>query len=100
MRIADYQLEGLTSVGRGSPRGWEETSLALTVQVSLARATDLARAGKYDEAETVLAGAVGESGSHPAALDLLARIRAQQGRLIEAQALWGQASRLDPSNTT
>jgi type VI secretion system protein ImpK len=71
---------------------------SLLHQVTLARAADLARAGHYSEAEPLLSEAVGEDQAMPAALDLLARIRAQQGRLLEAEALWTRACQLDPTN--
>ena len=66
---------------------------ALLRQAALARAATLARAGRYADAELALGSTEGE-----AALDLLARIRAQQGRLAEAQALWLEAARRDPGN--
>jgi type VI secretion system protein ImpK len=70
----------------------------LLVQIMLARATDLARAGRYSEAENLLSEVSGKGEVTPAVLDLSARIRAQQGRLLEAEALWRQASQLDPAN--
>ena len=57
--------------------------------LALLRAADLARLGLYDQAEAhlVAAGAVDSAPE----LDLLARIRSQQGRFNEASALWGRA---------
>jgi flagellar motor protein MotB len=69
---------------------------ALLAQAALSQATELARIGRYDEAERAL-GVNPALDSSPV-LDLLARIRAQQGRLAEAQALWSEAVRLDPNN--
>ncbi len=77
----------------------KESLQSLLGQMRLARAAELARAGHYAEAEEVLS--VGESQTNygPAALDLLARIRAQQGRLSEADKLWVRASQIDPANS-
>lgn len=58
----------------------------LTRELALARATDLARAGRYDDAGTLLA-----DDPSPAALDLLARMHAQRGRLAEADECWARA---------
>lgn len=71
---------------------------AILLQVSLARATDLARAGRYSEAEALLFGITKHGKPAPAALDLLARINAQQDKLQEAERLWTQAGELDPGN--
>ena len=70
----------------------------LLLQVVLAKATDLARIGRYSEAEGLLAEMRPEEKESPLALDLLARIRAQQGRLLEADSFWAQASRLNNEN--
>jgi type VI secretion system protein ImpK len=69
----------------------------LVVQIAVSRATELARAGRYDDAETLLRDLV-PAGLPPMALDLLARIRAQQGRWAEAKTMWLQVSQLDPSD--
>jgi type VI secretion system protein ImpK len=71
---------------------------SLLTQVMLNRASELARAGEYAEAEAVLGELIREPEPLPRALDLLARIRAQQGRLLEAQSLWTRAAALDPTN--
>lgn len=71
---------------------------SLLDQLTLARASELARAGQYAEAKKVLAASGAETESTPAALDLLARMRAQQGDLAGAEKLWTRASQLDPSN--
>lgn len=71
---------------------------SLLNQLTVARATDLARSGHYTEAESILLEAREEVDTIPSALDLKARIRAQQGNLPEAEKLWIRANRLDPSN--
>lgn len=58
---------------------------------ALAEATGLARAGRYDDARRALAGL----GEDVAALDLLARIHAQQGDLAAADACWARVQALD-----
>jgi type VI secretion system protein ImpK len=70
----------------------------LIFQVLLSKATELARAGYYTEAESSLSEMIQGKIQKPAFLDLLARIRAQQGKLLDAKSLWTQASRLDPTN--
>ncbi|MGH3717774.1 MAG: OmpA family protein [Pseudonocardiaceae bacterium] len=62
----------------------------LTQELTLARATDLARAGHYVQAERLLTTPAGVP--VPAQLDLLARIYAQQGKLAEADTCWAQAA--------
>jgi flagellar motor protein MotB len=71
---------------------------SLLDQLTLARATELARAGRYAEAEKILSADADETKHAPAALDLLAKMRAQQGHLAEAEKLWTRASQLEPSN--
>jgi len=63
----------------------------------VALATRLARQGAYAEAEGILRDLPGFEES-PAALDLLARIYAQQGRLAEAETQWAAARKLEPGN--
>lgn len=64
-----------------------------------ARATTQARGGDLAGAEATLASS-GSFAASPWSLDLLARIRAQQGRFTEAHSLWTAASELDPDNAT
>lgn len=73
-----------------------DAAASLLAQAALSQATELARAGRYGDAEQTLGLITGPAA--PPVLDLLARIRAQQGRLAEAQALWTDAVRLDPNN--
>lgn len=74
----------------------ESLQAAVLRQLLLARATALARGGHYQAAEELLSAGAGELGA--AALDLLARMRAQQGRYGEAEELWQQAAQLEPGN--
>lgn len=80
------------------PQGAGQDLDLLLRHVALAQATDLARAGRYEPAESILAEWTHRQEPLPAALDLLARIRAQQGRLAEAEAYWTRALQLDPGN--
>lgn len=66
-------------------------------RLRLAKATAQAWNGDLLGAEATL-GSVHGLESSPQSLDLLARIRAQQGRLGEAQSLWAAASDLEPDN--
>lgn len=69
----------------------------LALQFLLAEATELAAAGHYSEAEARLS-AIKDGRKNPQVLDLLARIRAQQGRNAEAIELWQMAVQMDPAN--
>jgi type VI secretion system protein ImpK len=81
------------------PRANESLPLGnLVTQVVVSRATELARLGRYDDAESLLEALL-PAGVPIAALDLLARMRAQQGRLAEAKALWRQVSQLKPGDS-
>ncbi|MBU1927323.1 MAG: OmpA family protein [Gammaproteobacteria bacterium] len=100
MKIIDQQLENQKKCGDGNhPSDGENASIRVLIkQIALAQATDLASAGRYLEAENLLTEMMRGEEETPMVLDLFARIRAQQGRLIEAEAFWAQAARLDPFN--
>lgn len=68
---------------------------ALLRRFVAARAAALARAGHYEDAAELLPADASRSASE---LDLLARIRIQQGRLAEAEALWTRARQLAPDD--
>lgn len=63
-----------------------------------ARAAMLARHSEYGAAEDLLLALIGSHQGNLPALDLLARIRAQQGSDREARELWEEALRRDPAN--
>lgn len=65
--------------------------------VALARARELARAGRHEDAARIAGGVAGTSAAR---LDLVARIRAQQGRCEEAATLWEHALELEPGSPT
>ena len=64
----------------------------------LVRAARLARRGRYHDAEALLATLPADGPLGPATLDLKAKILAQQGRYLEAEACWHQALKLTPDN--
>ena len=77
---------------------WQETLRDCFEQIRYAQATDLARAGRYLEAEALLM----PHGQHPIALrelDLLARICAQQRQYERARNYWEAALQKSPGNT-
>lgn len=77
-----------------------EANIALQnhiAQIRLARATELAQAGRLLEAEAVLAQN-GELPRNASELDLLARIAARQGRFDEARRRWNAAMQIEPGN--
>lgn len=98
--------EGLRPIESGSTARQERKRYAskklsledLLKQLVLAQATDLARAGRYAEAERLLAENVRDQEMMPATLDLRARICAQQRRFQQAHVLWTHALQLDPKN--
>lgn len=92
----------LNSFAAPSRLSWsdEQPLVALTQELALAQASALAYAGRYAEAEQRLRPLLDDHTLPVAALDLLARIQAQQGRLQEAEAYWRQAQQSDTQNTT
>lgn len=70
----------------------------LPLQIALARASDLAREGYFAESEQIIAHLLERESLEPEALDLLARIRAHQGRYDEARRLWNHAIAVEPGN--
>ncbi|HKR59282.1 MAG TPA: OmpA family protein [Pyrinomonadaceae bacterium] len=70
----------------------------LISKIEIARAADLAYRNHFEESETILAGVLRSDEQPHQALDLLARIRAHQGRFQEAQSLWNRAVVADPAN--
>lgn len=68
-------------------------------RLALAQAARLARSGEYGAAEALLGETALAGGPRADVLDLRARIRAQQERWAEAQALWKEAQALDPENS-
>jgi type VI secretion system protein ImpK len=103
MGLSNHQLHATRVAGNDAPAAVSADAsgadgvAALIDNLSLAQATESARVGRYTEAESILSSLFA-SGESSAALDLLARIRVQQGRLLEGEALWQQATRLDPGN--
>lgn len=90
---------GSTPMGQRERHASKKVSLEdLLKQLVLDQATDLARAGRYTEAERLLAENAHDQEIMPAALDLHARICAQQGRYREAHVFWTRALQLDPTN--
>ena len=71
-----------------------DSAITLLGRALLPKAAELARSGRYSEAECLLQHLVQEGSELPAVFDLLARIRAQQGRLLEAQSYWADAIQL------
>ncbi|MFC5750689.1 hypothetical protein [Actinomadura rugatobispora] len=86
-----------TPVPAPTPAPEPEPELAVR-EVVLAQARELARAGRYAEAEELLDGPWNEGGRDVAALDLKARIHAQQGHLDEADRCWAEVAELAPGH--
>ncbi|MHC1739757.1 MAG: tetratricopeptide repeat protein [Anaerolineaceae bacterium] len=82
-----------------SKPGSEQAAIwEMVEQTTIARAADLARSGKYKEAERSLLEAMRSGKATPTLLDLLARIYAQQELWDKAESVWKQALQLDPEN--
>jgi hypothetical protein len=73
------------------------STTALRTGLAVSRAAAIARRGDLDAAAVLLTDLPDDD---PAVLDLLARIRAQQGRWPEADQHWARVLELDPANTT
>src|ERR1041385_4808638 len=80
-----------------SSAGLEEASAWLE-QFSIAQAAELARSGDFARAESLLSPLIGRAAPPVAALDLQARICAQQGRLFEAAECWRKALQSAPDH--
>jgi outer membrane protein OmpA-like peptidoglycan-associated protein len=74
-----------------------DSAISLLGKTLLPKAAELARAGKFVEAECLLEHLIQEGNELPGIFDLMARIRAQQGRLLEAQSYWADAIQLSNS---
>jgi len=70
----------------------------LSQSVALSRAALLARRGRLARAEALLLPLAADPQAPAAALDLLARVYAQQGRLEQAQAMWVRAVEKAPAD--
>lgn len=93
--ISPVVRQGRSDGGSKSTENLSAEQVALR-EVALVQAANLARAGRYDEAQRLLDDVF--KGQVPSArhLDLVARIRAQQGRFAEAEDCWARAAALDP----
>lgn len=90
--------DGSQSVRQRARSGGKKVAFEdLLVQLILAQATTLARSGRYADAEQLLTQLLDER-EVPAALDLRARIYAQQGQWHEARECWQKALQLDCTN--
>lgn len=67
-------------------------------EFAVSQAAELARNGAYDRAESILRPAIERPVASAAALDLQARIFAQQGRMGEAEILWRKVLEREPGN--
>lgn len=70
----------------------------LMVTDTLAHAAALARKGDLLQAENLIISLSDSGKSRIEAIDLLAKVYAQQGKTDQAQALWLKALQRDPSN--
>ncbi len=96
-RTSSCEFAAPDAVAENHQTGTGSPVANLVGHIVMSRATELARAGRYEDAEVILEAML-PAGMPVAALDLLARIRAQQGRLAEAKALWLQVSQLNPQD--
>jgi tetratricopeptide (TPR) repeat protein len=71
---------------------------AILLELSYNRAVELARAGRYNEAEVLLQQIDKNRILRPVILDLRAKMFAQQGRYAEAYACWTEALSISPGS--
>jgi hypothetical protein len=77
------------------PTSLAEVFSQLDARLRLARATELASLGRFLQAEALISSHIEEPKTWEE-MDLLARIRVQQGRLTDAFKLWHRSLRLSP----
>ena len=82
---------------RENPEDFSEILLSLEIQSKLAESAELARSGNYGQAEGLLKTVMDWQKS-ALALDLMARICVQQGKVEDAAQYWESAIKLSPSN--
>jgi len=81
-------------------RGYKSMDpLPVLQSLIVAKAAALARRGRLVRAEQFLSPLVNSGQPSAEAIDLLAKIYAQQGMMEEARDLWKRASAMDPLNT-
>ncbi len=80
------------------PPWLDARAASLLDEFALSQAAQLARDGAYDRAESMLRPAVERADAPVAALDLQARLCAQQGRLAEAACWWQKLLEKEPGN--
>ncbi|HEX8475542.1 MAG TPA: OmpA family protein [Pyrinomonadaceae bacterium] len=104
MTIAMHEREESRGVAaalaRGVAVGAEDENRpaqTLLTWLAISQASELARVGRYSEADQLLSE-LKTGDASAAVLDLRARIHAQQGRLSAAEAFWTRALHLDPAN--
>jgi tetratricopeptide (TPR) repeat protein len=76
----------------------ENEAYTLLDSILVSKASDLALKGRYGEAEGLLNPLTHTSEPSTEALDLLAKIYAQQGMILEARNAWKIALQFDPNN--
>lgn len=98
MQVSRKQFESIVGVVR---RGSSRDAISLPEQRALiCRSAKLARQGKYQEAEQLLALLAIDGPLAETVLDLRAKVYAQQGRFVEAEHCWLEALRRSPGNAT
>ena len=100
MQIPLEVAQSFFARGTRQPRSADAAAAPLSAETRrcLCCATELARSGRYADAEQLAVEVVGRGYALPTALDLLARIYAQQGRYLEAESCWQKALSLSPGN--
>ena len=96
MAISKRQFEAM--VGLANRHAKTGTHDLAAVQHLLLQAARLARRDRYGDAAAMLAELPADSALRPSILDLKAKILAQQGRYLEAEACWREALTLAPDN--
>ena len=95
---------GSKGIGRTATPGSRSQTVAtahikaVLNDLRLSRAALLARTRTFETAEVLISGVQNDEPDRTDALDLLARVRAQRGRVEDAKVLWQQVLAVDPTN--
>jgi len=96
MAVSQRQYDAM--VGLASRRGVACENDLTADRELLSEAVRLARCGRYGDAAAVLARLHAGSPLWPSVLDLRAKMYAQQGRYLDAEACWREALSMAPNH--
>ena len=96
MQITPTLARSFVQTAKGEQIPEQESCLSMLL---FAEATELARSGLYENAETLIRQTLQTATAlRPDLLELLAKVYAQQGRYLDAESVWNDALSLSPRN--